>query len=276
MSTDVTAVLLAKNEESMIGACIDTLGWCKSILVLDDGSSDQTVQIAESKGARVIGFNHRSFARKREEALKRVTTPWVFFIDADERVIPTLAKEILVQIETNQATAFRIRRTPIYFGKTLHYGGWGNDFATRVFKTNTLTGWQGDIHESPVYTGTEVTLKTALIHLTHRDTVSGLYKTASWTPIEADELFKANAPTVTFFTLVRKGCMEFIRRVIIKKGYKDGMTGLVEATIQAINRVLVYIQLWERQQKPPITQAYKEIEEEVEALWKADAQLQKK
>ena len=269
--TELTAVILVKNEAQMIAACIDTLSWCTSILILDDGSTDETVQIAESKGASVISFSHRSFARKRDEALKRVKTPWVMYIDADERITPTLAKEILVQLETSGATALRVQRTPIYFGKTLRFGGWGNDFATRIFKTTALSGWQGDVHESPQYSGSLLTLKTPLIHLTHRDVVSGLYKTASWTPIEAEALFKANEAPVTFMTLLRKGFMEFFRRVVLQQGYRDGMTGLVEASIQAMNRVLVYMQVWERQQKPPILECYQVIENEVSDLWKADS-----
>jgi glycosyltransferase involved in cell wall biosynthesis len=267
----ITAVVLARNEEAMIGACLDTLRWCAATVVLDDGSSDNTSKIAESKGATVISFSHRSFARKREEALKRVKTEWVFYIDADERVTPTLAKEIMVHVETNAAAAFRILRTPIYFGTTLHHGGWESDFVTRVFQTAALQGWQGEVHESPVFTGSEITLKTPLVHLTHRDTVSGLYKTASWTPMEAAELYKAGVAPVTFWTLLRKGTMEFVRRIILKRGYKDGMVGLVEATIQAINRVLVYIQVWERQQKPPIEKRYQQIEAELQDAWLAES-----
>lgn len=263
----ISAIILAKNEADMIGACIETLQWCNEIIVIDDGSTDETVSIAENKGAQVITFKHSSFARRREEGLKRAKTDWVFYVDADERVIPTLAKEIIVFAETGTATALMLRRSNIYFGQALSYGGWGDDLVTRVFKRQALTGWFGDIHESPKFTGDTQELKTPLVHLTHRDTVSGLYKTAAWTPMEADALYEAGTDPVTFFTLIRKGGMEFLRRAVIKKGYKDGMVGLVEATIQAINRILVYIQVWERQQKPPIAQKYQKIESEIQQLW---------
>jgi glycosyltransferase involved in cell wall biosynthesis len=268
----ITAVILARNEEAMIAACIDTIRWCTEIIVLDDGSTDDTAKIAESKGASVISFSHRSFSRKREEALKRVKTGWVFYIDADERVTPTLAKEIMVHVETHAAVAFRVLRTPIYFGTMLHHGGWESDYVTRVFQKSALHGWHGEVHESPEFTGPEITLKTPLVHLTHRDTISGLYKTASWTPIEAEELYKSGVAPVTFGTLLRKGSMEFVRRIVLKRGFKDGMVGLVEASIQAINRVLVYIQVWEKQQKPPIEKRYQQIEAEIAESWSAESQ----
>ena len=268
----ITAIILTKNEADMIGACIQTLQWCNEIIVIDDGSTDETVKIAESKGVQVITFKHSSFARRREEGLKRAKTDWIVYIDADERVIPTLAKEIVVMAETGVATALTLSRSNIYFGQALTYGGWGNDLVTRAFERTKLKGWRGDIHESAEFEGESQLLKTPLVHLTHRDTVSGLYKTASWTPMEAVALHESGIAPVTFWTLMRKGGMEFVRRAIIKQGYKDGMVGLVESTIQAINRILVYIQVWERQQKPPIAQKYKKIEQEIQQLWQQKRQ----
>ena len=90
--------------------------------------------------------------------------------------------------------------------------------------------------------------------------------------MEAVALHESGIAPVTFWTLMRKGGMEFVRRAILKQGYKDGMVGLVESTIQAINRILVYIQVWERQQKPPIAQKYKKIEQEIQQLWQQKRQ----
>ncbi len=266
-----TALIIAKNEEKMIGNCMSTLRWCNEILVLDDGSIDDTAKIAEQAGAKVIAFKHESFARKREELLKRAKTDWVIYIDADERVIPTLAKEIMVLAETGAASALKLRRNNMYYGRVLRYGGWGHDYVTRAFKREALSGWYGDIHESPEFQGDEAEAKTPLIHLTHRDTASGLLKTASWTAMEAEALFESGVNKVTFFTLMRKGFMEFFRRAILKRGYREGMVGLIESTIQAINRILVYIQVWERQQKPPIEEKYQKMEQEIHNLWKEKA-----
>lgn len=271
----ISALVIARNEESMIENCLKSLSWCNEIIVVDSGSLDNTREIAEGCGASVISFKHNSFSRLREEALKRATSQWIIYVDADERVSPTLAKEIMVNIETTGAKVFRLSRENIYFGKKFKWGGWQNDKVERVFKKESLIGWTGDIHESPNYKGELIDLKTKLLHFTHRNTVSGLIKTANWTPIEANELYKSNVSPVTFFTLMRKGCMEFFRRAILKKGYKDGLEGLIEALIQGINRVLVYIQVWELQQKPSIKEKYNQKEEEIISLWKKDRQDRK-
>lgn len=240
----ITAVVIAKNEAEMIAHCLDTLWWCQEVIVLDSGSTDETAKIAEKSGARVIGFSHQSMAKKRNEALKQVETEWVFYVDADERVTPTLAKEIMVQLEANQPVAMSMNRQNVHYGQIMHHGGWQNDWVTRVFKLDKFKGWTGKVHESAHFAGEAVRLHSPLIHLTHRDTLSGLKKTIAWTPIEAELLYEADVAPVKFKTILRKGVMEFFRRGLFKKGYKDGLVGWIEALVQGINRSLVYLQLY--------------------------------
>jgi len=273
MKSNITAIILARNEESMIPGCIRTLGWCSEILVIDDSSTDQTAQKAESLGARVVEFSHSSFARKRNEALKHAHGDWFFYIDADERVTPTLAKEILVNIETGAAPTLRLRRENYAYGYLFTYGGWQSDFVTRIFKKTALQEWTGEIHESPIYVGEVATLHSPLLHFTHRSTEENLHKSADWTKLEAQLLYKAGEKPVNFFTLIRKGVMEFVRRGIFQKGYRDGLAGLIEALVQGINRVIVYIQVWELQQKPTLTERYQKKDQELKQLWKREKGL---
>ncbi len=270
MRPKITAILLAKNEEEMLTNCLDAISWVDHILVINNGSTDCTAEIAENHGAQVIHFEHSSFARLRNEALKHVETEWLMYIDPDERVLPTLAKEILVRVETNQADALTFKRRNICYGTEFEHGGWQHDQVTRIFKKKKLERWTGKVHESPVYEGKSAVLHTPLIHLTHRNTINGLKKTIEWTPIEAEMLYKSGVNPVSFFTLIRKGTMEFLRRAIFKKGYKDGMPGLVEALVQGINRLLVYIQVWEKQQQPSLEQQYRQQELHIIRQWQEE------
>ncbi|MFH1967492.1 MAG: glycosyltransferase family 2 protein [Patescibacteria group bacterium] len=264
----VTAVVLAFNEQQMIEACLNTLRWTGEVLVIDTGSSDETVKMAESWGARVVSIKSPSFAYLRTEALKYVKTPWVLYIDADERVTPRLAQEILVNIETNSAEALAFNRQNVYFGRVMKGGGWQTDQVTRAFLVEKLKTWQGIIHESPVFAGQQKLLASPLIHLTHRNAIDGLYKTALWTPKEAELLAKSDkTPDVNFGLIVKKMSREFIKRAYLKGGIKDGQTGLIEALIQGINRALVYIQVWERQQIPSIGERYQKKETEIRQDW---------
>ncbi len=264
----LTAVIIAKNEEAMIANCIETLRWCDEILVIDNGSTDSTAAVAEKLGARVVGFSSEDFSQVREMGLKRVKTDWIMYIDADERITPTLKQEIAVQVETHGAAALRMKRETMAYGYSVQHGGFEADFVTRVFRVSTLQGWEGSIHESPVFEGEVLTLHTGLVHLTHRSTRDNLLKSADWTRLEAQLLYEAAVPEVTFFTLLRKGGMEFVRKAFIKRGYKDGPVGLIEALVQALNRVMVYIQVWELQRQPSIEERYRTKELEIAREWK--------
>ena len=263
----VTAIILAKNEESMLPGCLKTLSWCKEIIMIDDGSTDKTAEIAESTGVKVISFKHQSFARRREEGAKYATQDWLFYVDSDERVTPQLAQEIQVNLENHHFLAFQLNRENIFFGKLFLHGGWETDTVTRLIKVSALRGWRGDIHESPLINGKITTLKSPLLHFSHRSVVDGLYKSASWTPIEAQLIAKAKNEQVGFMKVVKKGLAEFWRRAVKNKGYQDGEAGMMESLVQAINRMLVYLQVWELQQTPPIKDLYAVKEREVEILW---------
>lgn len=267
MKPSVTALIIAKNEEKMIANCLATLQWCDHVIVLDAGSDDRTPDLAKQAGAQVVHFQSTSFARKREKIASMAKTEWVFYIDADERVTPQLAQEIQVHIETTDQNALAMNRQNIMFGQAFLHGGWSPEWVTRVFRTEQLKGWEGDIHESPIFEGSAVQLHTSLIHLTHRQTTDGLQKTISWTPIEAKLLAESGVAAVTFWTILRKGLMEFWRRGIWRQAWKDGQAGSIEALIQAINRMLVYIQVWEHQQHPSLPERYDAIEKEVAQQW---------
>jgi glycosyltransferase involved in cell wall biosynthesis len=267
-SLNVTAIIIAKNEASMISNCIDGLHWCDQIIVVDNGSTDQTAELASSAGAKVIHHATSNFAEQRNVALKYVKTEWIFYIDADERITPRLFQEIAVNIETNEADILKLTRQNVCYGQELRHGGWEQDIVTRVFKKSSLIKWTGMIHESPEFEGTVKQLHTPLIHLTHRSTADNLKKSSEWTIKEAILLAEKQTEAVTFKTLLRKGIMEFIRRAYLKKGYKDGMPGIIEALVQAMNRVMVYIQVWELTQTPTLEEKYANLEQQIADQWK--------
>ena len=270
----ITAVVIAKNEAKMLAACLKTLNWCDQLLVIDCASTDQTARIAEEEGATVISFEHHSFAKIREKALANVKTDYIFYVDADERVTPALAKEILVHLENDDCDGMSINRENICYGQKFKYGNWENDRVLRVFKREQLKGWQGEIHESPVFSGHAYELQQKLIHLTHRSTQDNLFKSANWTIKEARLLVKSKkTPKITFGLIIRKGLMEFYRRAFKYQGKKDGLAGLIEALVQGINRMLVYIQVWELQQHPNLTERYQKEEAKIKELWQTEGQF---
>lgn len=257
---NVSALILAKNEAAMIEACIASVSWCAEVVVLDTGSSDDTVALAKQSGARVIETKESSFAENRNTLLAAAENEWVLYIDADERVTQELYTEIRTVVSAGMPCVGSIPRQNIFFGHYMRAGGWERDVVTRLFHVSLLEKWTGVIHESPHFSGEHMMLIAPLLHLTHRSIADGLVKSADWTLREAQLLHNANTSRVHAGTIIRKVGMEFFRRFFVRRGFADGMVGFIEAVTQAFNKFLVYGQLWELQQYPSISDRYKKIE----------------
>lgn len=264
----ITAVIIARNEEAMIANCIDTLQWCSAVLVLDTGSTDRTTQISEQMGATVGKARGSDFSAWRNEAAALVTTPWMVYIDADERVTPALAKSILSRLKRSDFDAYTLRRNNIMWGRWFQFGGWNQDNLLRLVRKNRLKGWVGEVHEHAEVIGRVGEIEEPLVHLTHRSLYDGLRKSIEWTDVEANLLLEANHPKVGPLRLIKIILFDFAHRLIFKQAWKDGAEGVVEAMIQSMNRFLVYTRLWEMQQKPSIPERYQRIESEILKQWK--------
>lgn len=263
----ITAVIIVRNEEAMIANCIDALRWTDEVLVADSGSTDHTRELAQRMGARVIEVNGNSFSDWRNQAAEAVTTEWILYIDADERVTPDLAKALQSRIKRPDFDAYRLRRHNIHYGRWLQHGGWNQDLLLRLVKKERLKGWVGDVHEHAEVVGRVGVVEEPLVHLTHRSLYDGLRKSVEWTDYEAKLLLAANHPKVGPLRLIKIIVFDFFGRVFVKLAWKDGQEGWVEAMIQTMNRFLVYARLWELQQHPPIDQRYERIEQEIQRQW---------
>lgn len=273
----LTIIIIAKNEELMLPKCLVTLKSFPHLLVVNNNSTDETAEIANKAGARVITTADRSFSQLRDLGAKKSTTDWIFYLDADERLTPRLASEIANCIKNDKFVTATCRRQNYFYGHKFTAGGWDKDEVTRLFKRSALVGWQGEIHETPIYKGPGTFLDGTLWHLTHRNTGDNLIKTATWTKMEAGLLAKSSkTPKVTKAIILRKGFMEFYRRYFQNRGYLDGMAGFVESLVQGMNKMLIYIQVWEMQLKPSLTTRYDEIEERINQDWKKKGQKTKK
>ena len=151
MTATLTAIILAKNEEEMIGEAITSISFADKIIVVDNNSSDNTEEIAKKKGAHVLHINSQDFSELRTYPLKKITTDYIFYLDADERVSDELKKEILDFLETPKDTgAMRVPRKNFYFGEH----PWPQvEHLERLFKSDSLKGWHGKLHETAVVKG---------------------------------------------------------------------------------------------------------------------------
>lgn len=269
-SPHITAIILTRNEEETIAGCIDTLRWCDAIRVADTGSSDRTIEIAQRAGVEVISVTGANFAEWRDKARTGITTEYILYIDADERVTPTGARSIRSCMQRPEFSAFFLKRNNIHYGRWLQAGGWNRDKLLRLFVTKKLNGWDGAVHEHAVVEGRIGEVPEPIIHLTHRSLHDGLRKSIAWTDTEARLFLAAKHPPVGPLRLLKIVIFDFLHRIVVLQAWRDGTEGWIEAMIQSMNRFLVYTRLWELQQKPSLPERYERIERELAHQWQTN------
>jgi glycosyltransferase involved in cell wall biosynthesis len=244
----ISCIVLAKNEEARIGACLTALFWSHERIVVDNGSTDKTAEIAQKMGARVVSMKNGDFSALRNAGMQAAGGTWILYVDADEVVPAGLASEIQEAVSALNPTkpvAYEIARENHYLGRKWPY----QDRHLRLFKKSALKGWQGALHESPIVEGQTGRLAIALIHSTHRTLSEMVAKTNEWSQTEAKLRLDAGHPRVAPWRLFRVMATAFFDSFIKQGGWKAGWVGWIESLYQAFSMFVTYAKLWEMQKK---------------------------
>ena len=235
----------------MIEDCLKSAAWADELVLIDTGSIDQTVKIAQNYGAKIayVRAEERNWGAWHNRGIKEASSDWIFYLDADERITPELQKEIIEAIPQKENVAFAIPRRNILLGKPMNYGGWYPDYQIRLFKKEKLIKWEGKLHERPIFKGALEHLTQSMLHIAHRDLSSMVEKTRKWAGIEADLLLAANHPPIVWWRLLKVMFNEFVFRFVKKQAWRDGKVGWIEGIFQMFSRFLTYAYLWEKQQE---------------------------
>ncbi len=247
----LSIITITLNEEKVLKGCLESAKWADELIVLDGGSTDKTLAIATKYQARIVAqeVKEKDWAAWHNQGMKKASSEWVFYLDADERITPELKKEIQKVIKDKRFNAYAIPRQNILLGKAMRFGGWYPDYQIRLFIKKKLLRWEGEVHERPIFQGALGYLQKPMLHLTHRDLVS-MVKNANWrSAIEARLLYQANHPPVVGWRIVRVMISEFFDRFLKKQAWRDGVVGWIEGLFQVFNKFLIYARLWELQRK---------------------------
>jgi glycosyltransferase involved in cell wall biosynthesis len=258
----ISLLILTYNNEDFIENCLKSVfGWAEEIIVIDAGSRDKTLAICRQYKARVYFHDWPGFSAQRDYAAKKAKNHWLFYLDADERIRRSLKKEIDKLEPGEEPAAFSVKRENYILGKLLKKGGWYPDRQIRLINKKKLLNWQGKLHEHPQVKGQVRKLNGSLIHLTHRGVNWCLKKTIEYTDHEALLRFQANHPQVKWWHFLTATFREFWYRGIIKGGLFEGLEGFMAVFYQVFNVFIIYFKLWELQQKKPMKEIYKAIDE---------------
>lgn len=244
----ISAVILTKNEEKNIKKCLESIKWCDEIIIIDDKSSDKTLEIAR-KYKTIIYENplNNDFSWQRNFGLSKASNEWVLFIDADEAVSDALAYEIsnaitLKDQNLRNFNGFYIKRSDFMWGKVLKHGETGGIKLLRLGRKGCGI-WEGKTHEKWKTEGLTGKLVNPILHFPHQTLGEFLKEINFYTDVRAEELkskdVKVPSVSILFYPLGK-----FFLNFILKKGYMDGMQGLIFAIMMSFHSFLVRGKLW--------------------------------
>lgn len=252
--------MIVKNEADNLVACLRSCeGLANEIIVVDGGSSDNTVAIATEFGAKVLTKSDwEGFGLQRRFAQSHVTTDWIFWIDADERITPELQASIKAVLSQHAQTSlppntiYSVARLSWVFGRFIRHSGWYPDRVLRLHPTRLTQYTNAPVHERlEVPPDAHVKpLAGDLLHYTYKDLEHYLVKSAQYADLWAQQR-QARGRRGSLLQGVLHGVGCFLRMYVLKAGFLDGRQGLLLALLSAHSTFAKYADLWVRGQPRP-------------------------
>lgn len=259
MST-LSVVINVYNEAELLKDCLESVRWADEIIVTDMHSTDGGANIYRQYTNKVFLIDREPIAdRVHNFAFAQASQEWVLKLDPDERISPTLAAQIKEILTTEPvAAAYRLPFKDYIFGKWIQYTGWQGNREIgliRLFKREKVC-WREDVHTTPAVDGPvsaicyDPAMDNAIIHLNYASVSQFIEKLNRYTSAEAEKRF-GEGKTFAWYKLLYHPLVDFWRRYVISKGYKDGIHGFILSVLMAIYAEIILIKMWEMVKDKP-------------------------
>ncbi len=241
----VSVVIIAKNEEDNMDDCIRSVkGWAGEVVVVDDNSTDKTVEISRQYGATVYARTMDNEGIHRNWAAAQARHEWVLYLDADERVTPELQQEVDAALSATTHVAFSIPFRTYIGTYWVNHSGWYPGSKTRLVRKSKFRYEEAPVHPRVFHEGTCGHLTKDIIHYGYPDLAHFLASLNRQTTLEAQKWFDTGrkmSMLVGFWRTIDR----FFRSYIGKQGWKGGFMGFVIAYFASLYQIMSYIKYYE-------------------------------
>ena len=258
----ISAVLITYNEATIIAKTLEHLRWCDEIVVIDSGSTDETVQICEKYGCKIHYKKFEGYGTQKQFAVTCANHDWILSIDADEIITPDLQIEIqnLVKLQDLPAKAFNIPRSLIFMHRKLRFGGEYRNLQLRFFNRKYANFNDLTIHESVILQSeqnqskqnldnlTIGKLEHEILHDSYKNIADYFNKLNNYTSLAADKLFQQQKRQILTLLMLRLP-FDFFYKYIIQGLVFDGFAGFIWALFSSIYPIVKYAKLEEMWRK---------------------------
>lgn len=241
----LSAVLIAFNEAGRIGRCIDSLRFADEVIVLDGGSSDDTVAIARARGARVeIATDWPGFGPQKNRALALADGDWILSLDADEWVDAALASAITAATADAASPAvWRMPRRSRFCGQVMHHSGWWPDHVTRLWRRGSAHFSDDLVHERVIAGPSTIgTFAEPIDHESFTSLEQVIDKMNRYST-DGAQMMIARGAQGSVGRAIGHGLWTFIRTYVLRLGFLDGRHGLLLAIANAEGSYYRYLKL---------------------------------
>ncbi len=250
----LTATVITHNESRNIAAALDSVSWADEIVVVDSGSTDDTVEIAKRLATRVEVRDWPGYGAQKNYAASLASNDWILSLDADERVTPALAQEIRGVLSGGAAhPGYRVPRIAFYLGRWIRGTDWYPDSQLRLYDRRAGRWDERRVHESIALTGTVGMLQHELQHYPYRSISHHLATIDRYTTLAAEEWHAAGRRVNVAEILVHTE-LAFARNYVLKAGFMDGSAGLIVSTLNAYYVFLKFAKLWEMEKNSALAE----------------------
>lgn len=239
----LSVIIVTKNEMLNIADCVKSADFADEVLVIDSGSTDQTVKLAREAGARVIETDWPGYGPQQNRAIEASIGTWIYSLDADERITKELATEIKTVISQEDFLVFSVPRSSLFITKFIRHSGWWPDRTRRLFKRGHAEFTTHEIHANLAAHTAVGKLKQHMIHYSYRDLYDVLEKMNRYSSGGARDI-NAIKKKGSLFSAISHGIWAFIRTYIIKLGLLDGTEGFILAIANAETTYYKYLKLY--------------------------------
>ena len=244
--TKLSAYVIAYNDEPNIRACLESVRWADELIVVDSYSTDATEKISWEFTDKVYQHEFSGFGRLRNEAVAHASHDWVFSLDTDERATPELRDEIRDVLERGpDADAYLVPRRNYFLGRCIRHCGWYPDYRQpQLFRKDRMHYRDDLVHEGYEVNGRVGYLKEHVLQYPFRDVDHLLVKMDRYSSLMATRMVKEGR-RFTPYQLLFHPCLTFAKMYLARRGFMDGMPGLILSGLYTYYTFIKYAKLWE-------------------------------
>jgi glycosyltransferase involved in cell wall biosynthesis len=247
MKQNISVFIIAFNEEAIISKCLEKLYWASEIIIVDSGSTDNTVAICKKYGAKVIFKPFENFGKQKQFALSQTSNNWVLSLDSDEVLSDKLIEEIQNHTFSDTFSGYSILRTHVFLNKVFKYGSENKKPILRLFDKNRGCFQENKVHEKIIIEGKMGSFKNEMLHYTVFELSIAVRKMINYALLSGEFLFEQGKKTNLFKPFI-KFPFEFIRVYWIQLNVLNGYQGFVWSLFSAFGSFIKYAKLLELQE----------------------------